>query len=314
VPFAVLLACGFPQVASACVYLPITYIFDDPPAHLTAPAEIEAWKQQQIEETKARDVAALGKRWRAYKGQLAVEAREGGKLGAGRLAEALAVDMVPPPLPQVTTRDDCGNLYGAEVADPAGYLDAFGSDPQLAAFLAELGVLKNAEEFEALPPRARRALAWPSFPCAAEARDRVRRTLLGRFSEAELAHVWSTVHRLGFDYNSVEAITPRDQWSGPRDYRLLKFSTGRSGPLVFSDQAEPVDHVSRSNPRVRLAQSRDTAELRQFFETDPVAYRMVDVIEGEIAGVSVERCPNAAAELAAELRTQLEEYARLHRR
>ena len=64
-------------------------------------------------------------------------------------------------------------------------------------------------------------------------------------------------------------------------------------------------------------QARDRQELRWFFETDPVAMRMVDEIEAELAGKSVERCPETAAQiaaLAAELRPQIEERAGRNRR
>lgn len=284
---------------------------------MTDPSEIEAWKEEQIRQSRALALVQFEEQWRAHKAQLAIEAARGSGFGAERLSEILADASVPPLLPQSGGRTDCGNIVGPAVADPAGYMDLDGSrgEAELAAFLVELGVLRNADELEFMPPRALRDLA-NDFGCTDEARDRVRRRLHERFSRAELEHVWSAVHRLGFDYSAAEAGMQRAYWSGPRAYRLLEFAAGRSGPLAFSNRASPAFDADNSRA-IHEAQARDKDELRRFFEDDPVAVRMIDTIESELAGVSVERCPETAAEiaaLAAELRPQIEERARRDRR
>jgi hypothetical protein len=304
-----LAAFACPGHAAACAYNVVTPIYANPPANLTDPKQIEQWRKDQEEIYDAYRMVERERDWRQYKERLLSEARQAPELSKQRFAEDIAVDLVPPLLPQFSYSDDCGHLYGPELLDPAGYLPI--GTAAANAQLVELGILESTDEPEGLPSRFVRNLpaAWPS--CTREARVHVQQRLEERFTHAELAHVWSALHRLDFDYNSVERASGATGELG--SYRVLSFVSGRSGPLQFSDRAEPIGFTDGFSWVISRGQREDTAELRRFLSEDPVAVRLVDEIESTLSGIGTERCPHTQTEIAqvaAEVRKQIEERRR----
>lgn len=318
-PLALLLgAAAWSTGGSACTLAPVIFVTGDPPAHLTDPDDIEEWRRQQEEASDAYRMAATEQQWRAYMAQLALEAAQAQDLAVGRLTKDLTVALVPPLLPQLARRDSCGSLWGPEVRDPAGYLerDSSRGNLLLADHLVMLGVIENSDEIRFVPARLLRDLTSDSS-CLSEARDRVQRMLEERFSSLELAHVWSTLHRLDFNFNAVESASKPDIRFEPRVARVLAFTDGRSGPLEFSKYTKPIGFSNASSPLIWRGQKADTAKLGEFLNNDPVAVRMVDEIERALADEGLDRCPATAAEIArkaAELRPQIEDRRDRRRR
>lgn len=262
------------------------------PEGMTNPSEIARWQARQERRQVAEAAARARREWRDFSRRMDAEADRAGERSTAQLAADLAVSFVPPLFAQLAMVSSCGDIDGPDILDPAGYADSprWGGNTLLANHLFARRIITTLDDTGNVDRRRVRMLQSYDRDCQQEVLNLAATRLHGDFSHDELAHVWSRLHRLGFDLAASDPAA-----TGPRPYRLLSFSEARSGPLTISRHAA-LPGSGRYPPSQTFYA---TQEMRRFLETDPVALRMVASVDSLLAGAPDERCPETMSAVAA---------------
>lgn len=291
---------AIPQLARACVFVPISQIDGNGrPASVDTPRERAAWQRRQealAESERQQRVRRDAQAFAHYLDRLAEEADRAPEISAADLASALVESLVPPVVRQLVPKSDCGYEWNGIVTDEAGYLMDERAYPEAAGLPAE-----NSEAMPGYDLGLRRHMSAYQ-ECLPESRAILSQLLVSQFSQPELAHVWSYVHRLGFDRTANE-------WGNLEPLRLLAFPAGSGGPLRLA-QDPPMNNWSYD---YSLGQT-DAATIRSlqqgaanppywqalagFLQSDPVARRQIVTLDGALAGGTAAFCPDAHARMA----------------
>lgn len=253
------------------------------PEGMTNPAEIARWQAQQ-ERQRSEEAAARARReWRDFSRRMDEEADRADQRGSAQLALDLATSLVPPMFAQQAMISSCGTVDGPDVLDPAGYAETprWSGNTLLANHLLASRIITALDDTGNVSRRRMRDLPHFDRQCQHEALRLTAARLQGNFNHAELVHVWARLHRLGFDLGASDLAA-----NGPRPYRLLNFSEGRSGPLEVSGHAALPG--SSLYPARRTFSA--TRQMRRFLATDTVAQRMVATVDSALAAPD-DRCP-----------------------
>ncbi|MBX7495536.1 hypothetical protein K3172_06650 [Qipengyuania sp. 6B39] len=281
--------------AQACVYIdtkPLE-LHIPPPEGMTDPAAIARWEAEREAHAEAYEAVALEGRIRERRRELADFAQATAGMEAGSLAESLALNLTPPLEAAFAEYSSCGDIIGPPVLDPAGYHQTAG----LESVAIARGIFDDPEDAKFMPRREIRRIVRPrggeAYPnCLAEARAAVSAALLRRFSQDELARALAAIRRSGFDRVPVDE-TSRSLLAA-RDFRLLAFVEGRSGPLQVSTAAKPNDWGWHREWYWDLAPEQ-VRELRDLMTNDPLGRALVEEVERVVAqGTAV--CPGAMRE------------------
>lgn len=285
---AVVCAAAFP--AQACVIS--LHVETLVPEGVTDPAEIARLQARQERQRAAEAASRARREWRDFSRRMEHEADRADQRSAGQLAQDLATSMVPPMFAQQAMFNSCGTVDGPDVLDPAGYADTmrWGGNSLLANHLLSNGFITALDDMGHVDRRRIRDLQSFDWQCQQEAISLTAAHLGENFNHTELVRVWARLHRLGFNRGASDPAA-----NGPRPYRLLSFSEGRSGPLTVS--------VHAALPESGLYPARQTysatRQMRRFLATDAVAQRMIAVIDGTLAGAPADRCPETMLAITA---------------
>ncbi len=259
---------------------------------VTDPAEI-ARLQARLERQRAAEAAERARReWRAFRRRMDEEADSAGQRSAAELARDLATSFVPPMFAQLAMVDSCGRLGGPAVLDPAGYNESlrWGENSLLAQRLLASGTITDLADMGNLDRRRIRELPSFDWLCQQETVDLTAAHLGEDFRHAELVRVWARLQRLGFNLGTSDPAI-----HGPRPYRLLAFSEGRSGSLAISGHARLPDQSLYPARQAFTARQ----QMRRFLATDAVAQRMIAKVGTVLAATPDDRCPATMREIGA---------------
>lgn len=266
------------------------------PEGMTDPDDIARYQVRLARQLEAEAATRAHQEWRSFKRRLDDEADVGVMRDSAELADDLAVTLVPPLFAQLAIYDSCGGIDGPDILDPVGYADSprWAGNSLLAGYLLAQRIIPSVTEIGNLDRRRLRLLDPFDPACQQEATDLTAMRLVQNFSHAELARVWARIHRLGHNL-AADDFAGRAEGRGPRAYRLLSFSEGRSGPLVVSGYAR-VSGSSRYPARQTFSA---TQQMRRFMATDAVAQRMIVTVTDTLSGDAGDRCPTVMLAIAA---------------
>lgn len=265
------------------------------PEGMTDPDEIARYQARLERQREAESANRSRREWRNFMRRLDEEADRGAQRNSAQLASDLAVSFVPPLFEQLAMYSSCGTIDGPDMLDPAGYADSpiWSGNSLLANYLLAHRFIASVDDIGSLDRRRIRDLEPFDRDCQQEVLHHTSRRLSEDFRHAELVHVWTRLHRLGFNL-AADDFARRSAGQGPRPYRLLSFSEGRSGPLMVSGYAR----VTGSSQYPARQIFSVTQQMHRFMASDGVAQRMIAAVAETLSGNADDRCPEVMQAIA----------------